>query len=357
MGLFTQTIKSLAKFIRFVFIIFFLIASTSYILSFLLASKETKTLKVPKIRATENQLKNFTSTTLSKGWFEHLSVVNTNIFYASGINLVNKSPYSFYKSTDGGLTWDSMKTPFSTSISVINKDILYVGSLKFGVGKTVDGGKTWSPTNLSNVDILQVQALDSNSVYALTSNKIGFGGSLFQTNDGGTTWKKIYSSIWTVPLTFYAVNSKIIYLGLSHGFINNSKILKTTDGGISWDTVFVGSNKTSIDTLYYKENTLFATTSEGLLKTLDGGKNWYLITKGLPRVFESKIYYFPKITALNSQEIILSSPALQSIYVTYNGGSSWQNIPINKTVHDITTFNNIIYVGTQGSLIQLQENP
>jgi photosystem II stability/assembly factor-like uncharacterized protein len=324
------------------------------ILRLFFADYGTETMIVPKSINISPQ--SISKIKLSKGQFNQLGTVkNSDIIYASGIGIVPGSERSFYKSNDRGKTWLMMNTPLITSISAPNQKIVYVGSLKQGVGKTLDGGNTWLPTSLGGVDIIQVQAVDSQTVYAITTDQYVInGGYLYKTDDGGLHWDNIYSSNWSAPITLYAVNKNVVYVGLKRGLINHSKIIKTTDGGASWSTVFVGKGNTRFKRINaVNENTVFVATSTGLFKTLDGGKSWFVCTNNLPASFENKEYGFTDIYAKDAQTIYISYSFPYSVYVTYDGGGYWQNINMGASVTMLGGFNNRLYVGTQMALFEL----
>lgn len=59
---------------------------------------------------------------------------------------------------------------------------------------------------------------------------------------------------------------------------SNSRIWKTTNGGSSWDTVFIGSGQTMWDFAFDPQGTMYvANYSTGLLKSTDQGTNFTLI--------------------------------------------------------------------------------
>src|SRR5258706_7537850 len=122
-----------------------------------------------------------------------------------------------YKSLDGGKTWQNMGLRATRHIGRIvihprNPDVLYVAALghlwgpnaERGVYKTTDGGKTWAQvlkinddTGVSDVamdpqspDILYAAAYERRRApYGFNGG--GSAGGIYQTTDGGGTWKKL----------------------------------------------------------------------------------------------------------------------------------------------------------------------
>lgn len=102
----------------------------------------------------------------------------------------------------------------------------------FQLYKTTDGGATWNPLNTNAGGFYQfVDA--SNGWMVGSSENLGQGtlNSIFHTTDGGSTWTAQATDIG---------NAKALYFSdLLHGWVvgKDGLVLKTTDGGINWNTV------------------------------------------------------------------------------------------------------------------------
>jgi photosystem II stability/assembly factor-like uncharacterized protein len=122
-----------------------------------------------------------------------------------------------YKTIDGGKTWAHVGLEKTLAIARIrvhpqNPDIAFVAALgdpysrnrDRGLFKTVDGGKTWTPSLVRDertgaVD-LAIDAKNPNVLYAgfwevfRTPHSLSSGGpgsGLFKSTDGGTTWREL----------------------------------------------------------------------------------------------------------------------------------------------------------------------
>lgn len=140
----------------------------------------------------------------------------------------------------------------------LDNDLIYSGAASGGIWKTDDGGSTWTPLGDHNPvlgvsDIIVIdQATGPDILYIATGDR-----------DGGSMWS----------------------LGGGQSNDNNSiGVLKSTDGGITWNTTgltFTASQKRRVNRLLVhpsNNNTLYAATTNGLYKTTDGGNNWILLT-------------------------------------------------------------------------------
>jgi photosystem II stability/assembly factor-like uncharacterized protein len=107
------------------------------------------------------------------------------------------TPKGLSVSTDKGVTWSILENDLTgdavTALTINPNDpnSLIAFSIKLqGLGKSNDAGKTWSKINenFNNETILHLATSsgEPNIVYALSQNN-----SLYKTNDGGVSWKKI----------------------------------------------------------------------------------------------------------------------------------------------------------------------
>src|SRR5580704_11664629 len=150
------------------------------------------------------------------------------------------SPFLLIAQETGG-AWTNIG-PSPAAVEAIAVDpqgsgTVFMGSIAGGVRKSVDGGITWSAVNtgLTNLDILSL-AMDASgpqTVYAGT-----FGGGLFKTVDGGATWQNIPALPGDVASVAADPNrSGVVYSWVLNNLANGS-VRKSTDGGVTWATIF-----------------------------------------------------------------------------------------------------------------------
>lgn len=182
---------------------------------------------------------------------------NPNVVWV-GTGEVNSSRSSYagtgvYKSTDGGKTWTHMGLTNTQHIGRIlidpqNSNIvwvaseggLYSNSPDRGVYKTTNGGKTWEKTLFVNdstgaVD-LAINPSNPNQLWAATWTRrryawnfegSGPGSAIYESNDGGNTWKK--------EINGFPTGDKVGRIGLSvcqshpnviYAIVDNQKKIK-----------------------------------------------------------------------------------------------------------------------------------
>ena len=169
-----------------------------------------------------------------------------------------------------------------------NKNTIYVGAPSGGIWKSIDAGMSWTPMsdNLPQIGVsgIAIDPTNSNIIYIATGDKdtfsIYFIGVL-KSIDGGVSWN-------TTGLTFTGVSyasgdiiinpndPKILFCATNDG------LYKTNDGGDTWYQVVPGSFAKG--SLRYKPgnaNTIYAVNNTGFFRSTDGGSSFTTITSDL----------------------------------------------------------------------------
>lgn len=199
--------------------------------------------------------------------------VNQNVGYIVG------SKSTILKTVDGGANWLDISPEGVYNIL----DVCFITETtgiitrEESIWRTVDGGITWDSVsadgNLSNPAQLH-----------FTNDSVGYlvnewSSEYFKTNDKGITWQS--TGVVTTIEDF--VLTAILFLNTDTGFISGSAdfdkyILKTIDGGLSWNIVnehnFIGSH-----CIYFINDSIGISVgqefySDSFLRTIDGGDNW-----------------------------------------------------------------------------------
>lgn len=193
--------------------------------------------------------------------------------------LVASASGGVWKSVNAGTTWEPIFDKYGSAsigdVAFFQKDpnIIWVGtgeeccrnSIAWGDGiyKSINGGKTFTRMGLETTQTIArviTHPTDPNIVYAAaTGHTWGYSGDrgLFQTKNGGKTWKKLTNGLpddgktGAIDLVMDPKNPNILYVG----FWQRLRQPWRFDSG--------GPNG-------------------GIFKTTDGGKTWKKLTKGLP---------------------------------------------------------------------------
>lgn len=268
----------------------------------------------------------------SEGWFltSDLSTWNGELYHTS----------------DGGASWSPACTmkcvrPTPEGIDFIDPKTgwipLYIGAgpIAGGLAVTRDGGKSFQvlgdtangvPEETRKVSSArQVLFLSSREGWAIGSDP-NRGDFLLQTTDGGDTWKQKYPAQEpTVDFSFVDGET-----GFGLGELGDpNALLKTADGGRSWDEVFSFSGQ------YHAERVSFISPGEGwvlalqvdsaeggntqtVLHTADGGKTW---NRAGTFAGYAEAGYFRFFDSENG--IAVQEAAKSTVSRTRDGGKTW----------------------------------
>ena len=217
---------------------------------------------------------------VTSGW--RLTEVNNVEFDPKDPNILYcSSPYGFYKTKDGGKTWqkhikglDSIDAQFVSSfiIDFSNSNVLYC-STEDVVYKSTDAGQSWQKLGLrvKRIRVVVQHPKDTKTLVAGTENN-----GLYFSFDSGRVWEKRDTGI--MHNTFYTIafdpnNTDVIYAG---GF--QTGVYKSVDGGKKWTLYFSGLPILDIHAIAVDPNNsdcVFAgTMGKGMYRSDDGGVSW-----------------------------------------------------------------------------------
>lgn len=223
----------------------------------------------------------------------------------------DRSAWSLQYENEDGITYYAINF-----IDELNGWIVgYSGTIK----KTSDGGKRWILQQSGIQDNLwDIDFINYDHGWAC-----GAGNTLLKTRDGGKTWNTLELSGRES-----AINVELEFINESHGWMSNNQgdILKTTDGGESWQIAYHNNFGGSRLVVFDQENMYFLNFNR-LLRTSDGGITWDSCTVSAPQNYMITEMFFTNpshgyIVTMNGTGgmIIDEYPVLLS----KNCGNSWQ---------------------------------
>jgi photosystem II stability/assembly factor-like uncharacterized protein len=267
--------------------------------------------------------------------FQSIRFINAFTGYSAG------SYGGILKTTDAGQSWvqqftDRWEDLFS--VSTINNDISYCVGAAGTIIKTTDGGNNW-------YSLFSGSAGNLGSMFFFDENTGLATGPLIKTTNGGNYWLRISqgggSPIYFINnQTGYSVGSGEFYKTTNGGYIwayswicncnlqgiyfinpdtgfvtgtGNGKILRTTNGGNSWDTVFYEGG---FSVQFLNSQNGYVTSYGRVLKTTNAGLNWLIKNTGINEEILSE--YFIDI---NTGYITGGFNGF--IQKTTNGGDNW----------------------------------
>lgn len=182
--------------------------------------------------------------------------------------------------------------------------------------KTTDGGQSWTTIfSNPNFGFEVLKFVDENTIIAVG---LDYGsGNILVSHDGGLTWSLPQEGAGLMLRDVYFLDNQT-------GFIigSNGVFLKTTDGGLTWQSSTQFQNLLQPDpSIYFSTATTgFVSAMTGqFFRTTDGGNTWTDIFTPANRTYES-IYF------LDSLHGWAASSVLTEIIATSDGGLTWSSI-------------------------------
>jgi photosystem II stability/assembly factor-like uncharacterized protein len=276
-----------------------------------------------------------------------------------------------------------------------NPQVYYQGTTGGGVWKTDDAGLTWK--NISDgyfktgsVGAVAVAESDPNVLYvgmgehAVRGVMTSYGDGVYKSTDAGKTWKKmgLDATQHIARIVIHPKDPNIVFVaaqGALYGRTKERGIYKSTDGGISWESVLYVNDMTGCTELSMDANNpsiLYAAMWEhgrkpwqitsggpgsGLYKSTDGGEHWEKLKTGLPEgMGKMAIAVCPsnpeKVYALIESDF---SKEAGGLYVSKDAGATWSQITsdhhlIQRAWYYIKLFpdpnnDNVLYVMSSGA--------
>ena len=207
-----------------------------------------------------------------------------------------------------------------TAVMAVSNNVVWAGGTDGKVLRTINGGTTWNSVGGGAIgtDIVNtVEALDANTALVATYSETG--GKIFKTINGGSSWSSVYSITGAFiggiqmknTLEGYAVGSPIEGRWL---------VLKTTNGGITWDSLKTAPAQIADDYgpvgMQLLGDTLwFGTFSGSIYRSTDLGKTWTSATTS------GSTSFGPHFNS--AAKGLLGNFSDGSFYKSTDGGATW----------------------------------
>jgi photosystem II stability/assembly factor-like uncharacterized protein len=178
-------------------------------------------------------------------------------FVASPSVLYACSGRYIYKSTDGGINFDSVYV--FPSDGVISSAIFFTSITEGwlmrsdGLYKTTNGGVNWSQVYTANSSIGSIDFLNSNT--ALVSSDLLF----LKTTNGGLNWNSIFTAAVYAGFDVDIISPSEMYIAA------NNKIYKSVDGGASFTQVLSSAQNAIIEIHFIDSNNGWACGYNGAI--------------------------------------------------------------------------------------------
>jgi hypothetical protein len=225
-------------------------------------------------------------------------------------NVIDTIP--LYGTEDGGKTWrpvsysgpyvkglcaiDMVREPFINHGKTDYKIHLFaVGRVGSPANQMVshDGGNTWVSNKMDAVCnmLFDIKMLDKNTGFACASTLEDMektNALILKTRDGGRTWNQVYQSnrpyetCWKVSFPTEKIGYATIQTYNPDTALKQQRVAKTTDGGETWQEINLVEDAAAREfgIGFLDEQHGFVGTTKSGYETFDGGKTWLPINLG-----------------------------------------------------------------------------
>lgn len=308
----------------------------------------------------------------STGGYAGVGRVNCVAFHPTDNNTfwIGTPSGGLWKTSDGGTTWITLtdqnavlgvsdiaipadyETSNTLYIATGDRDGGSVWSLgggassdnnSIGVLKSIDGGATWNATGLTyavsqNKKIGRLLINPDNPAILLAGTSNGISKS----TNGGVTWTSVYSGSYIIDMEFKPGDPATIYAS-SQEYWGNAEILKSVDGGDTWDvskSFFATDYRIEIAVTPHDANYIYAIVANrnsglsGIFKSIDSGATFSQLINGNDTNRSFLGYYSDGSGENNGQgsyDLSIAVSPTNKNMVIIGGINSWKSIDAGVT--------------------------
>src|SRR5712671_5013356 len=239
---------------------------------------------------------------------------------------------------------------------------VFVGAASGGVWKSVNGGTTYKPVfdreDVQSIGAVAIDPSNSKTVWvgsgeAWTRNSVSVGDGAYKSTDGGENWSNVGlkdSEHIAKILVNPSDGNDVLVCALGHLWDDNDErgVYQTGDGGKTWKKVLAGANGSSgcamIARSKEEPKTIYASMwdfrrqgwtfrsggpGSGLFKSTDGGAHWSEVNdsnaKGLPAKPWGRVAV--QVAPSKPQVVYANIESKKSaLFRSDDGGQSWTRL-------------------------------
>jgi photosystem II stability/assembly factor-like uncharacterized protein len=251
--------------------------------------------------------------------------LNAVEFTSASTGFIVGEGHEFYKTSNGGLTWNRVALPGYPdgplyNITFVNQSVGFIagnsaqGSID--IFRTLDGGASWH-----NVQSFPL----GGSWYHIdfVNQNVGFMGSngaIVRTMDGGQSW--ILRSWYPNCPVIFGMDFISADVGLVGGLMaggSDEGIFKTTNGGQIWRLKYPHAVN---DVIYLTNDVVLSIDGIETIKSIDGGDTWQQTFGQVP----TGLFDMEKI----DETTVVGVSGAGDVWKTSDGGFSWRQTLVGE---------------------------
>ena len=286
------------------------------------------------------------------------SILQTN----EGTFIVASDTFGVYRSTDEGISFSEIISPFPSSASklcsTLNGKIFLASS---SVALSTNDGITWTWQGSSGGPLYDLTALSLCADYNLifTGGIASSGAEIDRSTNSGVDWQevlKIQSFNDVNFVTNLDIKNGVVFAttkkSTMYPISTSYRLKKSTDNGITWEDINVTlspfPNFKQITSVSSGE--MYAATSAGIMfSSNDNGLTWSLVTGSVPTSNINCIISGP------NDELFVGTGGL-GIYKSIDQGQTWEQLNSGLDNLEVNTLyldkNNFLWAGSESGVFQ-----
>jgi len=235
-----------------------------------------------------------------------------------------------FRSANGGLSWEFMGQP---DVTIGQLAVNPFGAHELWAVGSIWDGRLWKYDSGIWVDALPGTEMNELGVAIAFDQNIsgtiwiGAASGGYTSTDGGQTWIPLgtLTGDRIGALAIHPLNSQKVYAGYG-----GNGIYQTVDGGTTWRQINDGLAALvphRLAPVPGEPNTLYASTDMGLMKTADWGSAWVQ----LPTMPEHQEIVVDPFTHTR-----IYAGGYHKLYIGENGGTVWHKVPVTEPLQYAT---------------------
>jgi photosystem II stability/assembly factor-like uncharacterized protein len=173
----------------------------------------------------------------------------------------------------------------------------------------------------------------------------GWYGVFARTTNGGINWIHINNNYYNNYNAISIIGSSACWI--AGGYSGSELIKRTTDAGLTWDSLYVGTNSMIGDLQFTNNNTGYYVNNFFVKKTVNGGNSWVTTFDFGTFYLDNTLFFLNSLTGWVSSSSFdqYSNIYTTKIVKTNDGGQNWTVLMLdsshgnNNTCQDIQFIN------------------
>lgn len=219
-----------------------------------------------------------------------------------------------------------------------NPNTIYIGAPAGGIWKSTDSGQNWTPLSdyLPQIGVsgIAIDHTNSDIIYIATGDKDAsdtYSIGVLKSTDGGLTWNTTgltFNNTSTVAADIFMHPNDPLTLWVA----TSAGLFKTSNGGTTWTNNLIGNVK-DLKLKPGNPNIVYAVTNNRFYRSTNGGNSFTIITSGMPSNSGRLII---DVTPANPEYVyVLSARTNWSHQGLYKSTNSGVNFTVTQNTVDI----------------------